>query len=313
MADEKKPDAKPAAPPPPPQNDAFVEIVSFIVVLMVLMAVVNGIINFVNTSKIFANGWSGLTPRGILLSHTRPIASLSNPIGSRIVSINTTDVYNSPDGRKIGSQKVNARGKILQGPVTVNGVRYWYVDFDKDPDGWVKESDIAYLESEPNFFERMLISLLNIIWYVKIILIFFCVVAIFCIIYLSRKLTELKVNEAKLLYPQSPQVIETVSPQWTKILSHTESLNENDWRQAIIEADIMLEDILDRLSLPGETMSEKLKAVEKSDFTTIDNAWEAHKIRNQIAHEGSAFALSQRKTKEVIALYQSVFEEFKVI
>jgi len=36
-------------------------------------------------------------------------------------------------------------------------------------------------------------------------------------------------------------------------------------------------------------MGDKLKAVEKSDFNSIELAWEAHKARNMIAHEGSDF------------------------
>jgi len=75
----------------------------------------------------------------------------------------------------------------------------------------------------------------------------------------------------------------------------------------------MLGEVLDNLSLPGETIGDKLKAVERSDFTTVDLAWEAHKIRNQIAHEGSSFLLNQRETKRILSLYQAVFEEFHII
>jgi hypothetical protein len=75
----------------------------------------------------------------------------------------------------------------------------------------------------------------------------------------------------------------------------------------------MLDDLLGSLRLPGETMGEKLKAVEKSDFNTIDFAWEAHKARNMIAHEGPEFLLNQRETRRIISLYESVFREFEII
>ena len=133
------------------------------------------------------------------------------------------------------------------------------------------------------------------------------------IIYLSQKLTELRKEEAKLLYPVIDANVRTTNPQWERILNHIESANESDWRLAILEADIMLGGVLDAIFLPGETMADKLKAVEKSDFRTIDNAWEAHKVRNQVAHEGQAFILSQHEGKRIIALYQTVFEEFQII
>ncbi len=132
--------------------------------------------------------------------------------------------------------------------------------------------------------------------------------------YIVRKLTALRENERKLLYPEIVHPLAPPgNPKWERILAHSESQNETDWRLAILEADIMLWDLLDQLSLPGETMADKLKAVEKSDFQTIENAWEGHKIRNQIAHEGVDFQLSQRETRRVIELYRQIFDEFKMI
>lgn len=101
--------------------------------------------------------------------------------------------------------------------------------------------------------------------------------------------------------------------KWEKILTLSESQNQSDWRLAIIEADIILDDLLKKLQLPGDTMGDKLKAVEPSDFTTIDAAWEAHKMRNMIAHEGTDFLINQREIRRIISLYESVFKEFQLI
>ena len=63
----------------------------------------------------------------------------------------------------------------------------------------------------------------------------------------------------------------------------------------------------------GDTLGERLKNTSKADFKTIDVAWEAHKIRNAIAHEGSDFLLSQRESKRIIGLYETVFKEFSYV
>lgn len=101
-----------------------------------------------------------------------------------------------------------------------------------------------------------------------------------------------------------------LTERWKNVMRHAESENQNDWRQAIIEADIILGEILDKMGYQGESIGEKLKRVEKADFTTLDFAWEAHKVRNVIAHEGSNFVLSQHEAKRVIGMYRKVFEEF---
>ena len=71
--------------------------------------------------------------------------------------------------------------------------------------------------------------------------------------------------------------------------------------------------MLDKSGYRGEGIGEQLKSADKSDFTTIDDAWEAHKIRNSIAHEGASFMITEREAKRVIGLYKKVFEEFDYI
>ncbi|MDP3661359.1 MAG: hypothetical protein Q8R17_00665 [bacterium] len=103
------------------------------------------------------------------------------------------------------------------------------------------------------------------------------------------------------------------NPKWEKVQAHINSENAGDWRLAILEADILLDELLDALKYRGESIGEKLKKIEPSDFTTLNLAWEAHKIRNHIAHEGSEFLLSDREAKRVIKLYEEVFKEFQYI
>jgi len=128
-------------------------------------------------------------------------------------------------------------------------------------------------------------------------------------------------EEKAKLYPDN---IKTASPdaepaknpmaeKWGKIIKLSNSENSSDWRLAVIEADIILDELLSKLQLPGETMGEKLQVVEKSDFTTIESAWEAHKARNMIAHEGSDFLINQREIRRIISLYEAVFKEFYLI
>jgi hypothetical protein len=91
------------------------------------------------------------------------------------------------------------------------------------------------------------------------------------------------------------------------------SLNEGDWRLAILEADIILSDMLQKMGLPGEGVAERLKSVDKSSFRTLDDAWEAHKVRNRIAHDGPEFHITHTEAVRVIGLFKKVFEEFYFI
>lgn len=100
--------------------------------------------------------------------------------------------------------------------------------------------------------------------------------------------------------------------RWEKILALLGSENEAEWRMAIIEADNILEEMVKKMNYPGETLGDRLKNIEKSDFLTLSDAWEAHKLRNQIAHEGG-FVLTKHQTRLAVERYKRVFEEFDYI
>jgi hypothetical protein len=120
-------------------------------------------------------------------------------------------------------------------------------------------------------------------------------------------------SDMEMASPDSKPAEDQMKKRWEKIVALSESQNSSDWRLGIIEADIILDELLEKLQLPGNTMGEKLKAVEESDFLTIEAAWEAHKARNNIAHQGNDFLLNQRETARIISLYESVFKEFEMI
>lgn len=103
------------------------------------------------------------------------------------------------------------------------------------------------------------------------------------------------------------------NPRWHYILTLIESPNDSDWRVAIIEADSMMEETLKEKGLSGGTVSELLEGAKESGYRSIQDAWDAHLVRNQIAHEGSDFSLSQVEGRRVIKMFQNFFEELRII
>jgi hypothetical protein len=101
--------------------------------------------------------------------------------------------------------------------------------------------------------------------------------------------------------------------RWTYIQNLIESTQQSDWRQAIIEADIMLEELLAKLGLFGASIGDKLKNANPNNFHTLNDAWEAHKVRNEIAHRGSEYQLSDHIAYRTINHYENVFREFNEI
>jgi len=159
--------------------------------------------------------------------------------------------------------------------------------------------------------------------------ILFSIFAIFfftIIIYTTIRMFEIRAKEHKHLHYEIVKFAqnqalkkeksqETVfkNERWKKVLDYLFSTNENDWKLAILEADLMLFDLLTQLGFKGENLGDKLKGADRDNFHSLSFAWEVHNIRNKIAHEGLSFKVSLHEAKRVIAIYEQIFLEFGYI
>ncbi|MBY0309958.1 hypothetical protein K2Q16_02320 [Patescibacteria group bacterium] len=96
------------------------------------------------------------------------------------------------------------------------------------------------------------------------------------------------------------------------VITHIATDNPNDWKLAIIEADIILDDSLKRAGYSGASLGERLRAISPAQLQTLDDAWQAHKVRNLVAHGNDDFVLTRRLAEDTIKQYRRVFDELGV-
>lgn len=144
---------------------------------------------------------------------------------------------------------------------------------------------------------------------------FLALLGLFVIIYTTVRLFELRERERKFYQTiiLTPEASSELHERWKHIEKLIGGSTPSEWREAIIEADIMLDDVLAQQGYLGDGVGEKLKSVDPARVGSLQDAWDAHKVRNQIAHEGSAFNLSDTLARRTIARYANVFREFKAI
>ena len=102
---------------------------------------------------------------------------------------------------------------------------------------------------------------------------------------------------------------EKKNERWEHVQNLINSPNHSDWRLAIIEADSILESLLEARDIPGATIGDKLKNISPGDLGSIQAAWEAHLVRNKIAHEGIDYEITPVSARRTIQLYEVVFRE----
>ena len=77
--------------------------------------------------------------------------------------------------------------------------------------------------------------------------------------------------------------------------------------------DVTLGDALAEAGYIGATIGEQLKITNPLQVTNLRLAWDAHMLRNKIAHGGEGFELTVREVQVAIDNYKRVFEELGTI
>ncbi|HEV7121374.1 MAG TPA: hypothetical protein VGN56_00950 [Candidatus Paceibacterota bacterium] len=143
----------------------------------------------------------------------------------------------------------------------------------------------------------------------------FAFAACWALVYYTMRYWQVTAEESQryTTIPEAQAHVQLEHSRWAYITQLIESAQESDWRQAIIEADIMLDEVLTRSGYIGDTIGDKLKTANPQRFMTLRNAWDAHMVRNDIAHKGSAYQLTNHIAFRTIQNYEAVFREFNEI
>jgi hypothetical protein len=165
--------------------------------------------------------------------------------------------------------------------------------------------------------QEWLVSAVHILIVISIpVSLFFLIGIIYCVEKLKEVRKKEKVKHDLKIEPAFEEVKgqgnRDLTVRWAKVTSMINSQSPSDWKQAILEADTMLLDVLTGLGYQGDGVGEKLKRVQPGEFRNLDDAWEAHKVRNDIAH-GRGDALDHHMAVKTIHRYRGVFQEFYYI
>ncbi|HEY0964517.1 MAG TPA: hypothetical protein VGE31_01835 [Candidatus Paceibacterota bacterium] len=162
------------------------------------------------------------------------------------------------------------------------------------------------------------IAFLNGLWTLYVFLAFaLSIVMLWLYAYASTKRWEYYIKSDKelrddeALYDELYRGVKKNS-RLNDVFVHIDSDNPNDWKLAIIEADIILDEALKERGYGGSSLGERLRNVSPTQLNSLNDAWEAHKIRNRIAHDGADFVLTHRLAEETINRYRRVFSELGV-
>lgn len=101
---------------------------------------------------------------------------------------------------------------------------------------------------------------------------------------------------------------------WHEIQEHFFKGSENDLKVAIMDADTLLNEALRDAGILGTHLGDRLKKANSNQVPNLNDIWQAHKLRNQIAHEPN-LKLKRDLAERALSIYQvalknlGIFEE----
>lgn len=161
-------------------------------------------------------------------------------------------------------------------------------------------------------------GVLSLLWSVYAVLAYlFAAVCLYLYVYASIRKGQLEELQDELV-AHSEQLYDEQyrtgpkNDRLADVIAHIATDNPNDWKLAIIEADIILDDSLKRAGYAGTSLGERLRSISPAQLQSLDDAWQAHKVRNLVAHGSDDFVLTHRLAEDTIKQYRRVFEELGV-
>lgn len=90
---------------------------------------------------------------------------------------------------------------------------------------------------------------------------------------------------------------------WEDVERHFFSGDDNELKIAVIKADTLLDGALRDAGVFGKDLGGRLKKLTTFQLPNLENVWEAHKLRNRIAHEVN-FVLKRDLAERALTVYE---------
>ena len=100
-----------------------------------------------------------------------------------------------------------------------------------------------------------------------------------------------------------PYEMRIVSKNWEKILKRLEKGMESEIKLAVIEADDLLNDVLERMGYTGNNLGERLKQLDEATLPNIHEVLDIRRIKGNIVHDPT-YRLNLEQTRMILYVYK---------
>lgn len=104
---------------------------------------------------------------------------------------------------------------------------------------------------------------------------------------------------------------QSIESRWQAVLTMSQQLDQTHAKQAILQADILIDSIMKTSGVSGNSFAERLRNIQsRFSPSTYQALWRAHKKRNELVHEAGSHIESWEK-QEYLKGYERALKEMR--
>jgi hypothetical protein len=100
--------------------------------------------------------------------------------------------------------------------------------------------------------------------------------------------------------------------RWMEIEKRLGSDQSSQYKLAILEADAMVNEVLDQIGYEGNNIIKKLESVTEKQISNVESIRSAHRVRNEIINNRNFF-IDRKNSLETIKIYKIFLSDFEII
>lgn len=101
---------------------------------------------------------------------------------------------------------------------------------------------------------------------------------------------------------------QAILEKWQKLTQDIDQQGQDMLKLKVIEADRLLEEVLKGKGFEGPTFADCLKQAHFEGLPGVEIAWQAHKVRNRLVHEGSK--PEEKELRQALKNYEKALKKF---
>ncbi len=163
----------------------------------------------------------------------------------------------------------------------------------------------------PEIFSQIINIIVQVFEYFRIAAIIISILMVFLIFLLMAKtqwLRDAYLENTTELLKNRPYEANKFLKQWKGVSAKLKTGNEQAYKLAVIEADALLEEALEKMKFKGETIRDRLNQIPKTILEDTKDIEQAHQIRDNIVHDPD-YEVTLDQAKKVLFVYEKVLKQ----